>query len=106
MHLHRNPFNKIRNGLQKIETRVYDEKRQQVKVGDEIEFVLKDYSDHKFTVKVVDLIIAPNFSELFDTHPAELFGGKDKEDLTGIYQYYTKEEEEKYGVVGIVVEFK
>ncbi len=101
MHLAANPFRKISNGLQTIESRVNDEKRRQLAVGDEIEFALRDDPNQKFTAKVEELIVRPTFSELFDTNPPAAFGGETKEDLMGIFRYYSKEEEEKYGVVGI-----
>ena len=38
MKLNESPFERIKNGTKTIEFRLYDEKRQQVKVGDQIEF--------------------------------------------------------------------
>lgn len=101
MHLHLSPFTKIREGKQTIESRINDEKRRQLNVGDTIEFESRENPDDKFTVEVVELIKKPTFSELFDTNPPEQFGGTSKENLMGIYKYYSKEEEEKYGTVGI-----
>ncbi|RJQ28054.1 hypothetical protein C4565_04165 [Candidatus Parcubacteria bacterium] len=103
MHLHPNPFRKIKEGSQQIETRIYDEKRRQFKIGDSIEFISRENPEDKFLVEITDLIIKPTFSELFDTFPSELFGGKDKEDLMGIYKYYSPQEEKDFGVVGIKV---
>lgn len=42
MKLKQEPFEKIRNGSKTIELRIYDEKRQQVQIGDFIEFSLMD----------------------------------------------------------------
>lgn len=103
MHLHPNPYRKIKEGSQQIETRIYDEKRRQLKIGDTIEFTSRDNPEEKFSAEITDLIIKPTFSELFDTSPSELFGGTDKEDLMGIYQYYSPEEEKDWGVVGIQI---
>lgn len=36
------PFDKIKNGMKTIELRLYDEKRQQVKVGNLVEFSILD----------------------------------------------------------------
>ncbi len=44
------------------------------------------------------------FSKLFDAAPAAYFGGKDKGELMTIYKYYTKEEEKRFGVIGIRLE--
>ena len=38
MKLNEGPFERIKNGTKTIEFRLYDEKRQQIKVGDKIEF--------------------------------------------------------------------
>jgi ASC-1-like (ASCH) protein len=38
MRLHDGPFKLIKAGSKTIELRLYDEKRQEIKVGDEIEF--------------------------------------------------------------------
>ena len=38
MHLHDEPYKKIKNGKKKIEMRIKDEKRSTIKVGDTIEF--------------------------------------------------------------------
>ena len=36
MKLNENPFERIKNGTKTVEFRLYDEKRQQVKIGDKI----------------------------------------------------------------------
>lgn len=38
MKLNKSPFERIKNWTKTIEFRLYDEKRQQIKVGDKIEF--------------------------------------------------------------------
>ena len=38
MKLNESPFERIKNGKKTIEFRLYDEKRQQIKIGDKIEF--------------------------------------------------------------------
>ena len=42
--LNESPFERIKNGTKTIEFRLYDEKIQQIKIGDQIEFSkLPDY---------------------------------------------------------------
>ena len=106
MKLQLNPFEKIKSGSKTIEVRLNDEKRQQIKIGDEIEFSLMDQPNNTIKTKVLDLFHFSTFSELFDSYPAVDFGGTDKEDLMGIYKYYTQEDEKKYGVVGIKLEYE
>jgi ASC-1-like (ASCH) protein len=104
MRLQPNPFEKIKSGTKTIEIRLNDEKRQQVKIDDEVEFSLLSDDSQKIKAKIIDLYKYQTFSELFEAHPAEDFGAVNKDDLLSIYKYYTKEEESKYGVLGIKIE--
>ena len=100
-------FDYMKNGEKTIEIRLLDEKRQQIKVGDEIEIIKEPERQEKLLTKVIELIIYPSFNELLDSNPIECFAGPDnskKELLSILEEFYTKEEQEKYGVVGIRVE--
>jgi ASC-1-like (ASCH) protein len=103
MRLHPEPFERIRRGTQVIESRLNDEKRREIKVGDHIVFVLRPDFIEKEEVEVVELIHAPTFRDLFLSRPLTEFGIDDGniERAENMYQYYTKEDEAKYGVVGI-----
>lgn len=101
MHLNKAPFEGILGGSQTIETRINDEKRQTLNIGDKIEFVSRE-NDEKFVAEIIDLLKYKTFEELYISHSSQEFGGRDlNELLTSIYKYYSKEEEEKWGVVGI-----
>ena len=104
MRLYNKPFESIKNGKKTIEIRLYDEKRRKVKVGDIIEFSNLD-NNEKIKVKVINLHIFSNFEELFNNFDKTLLGyNLDEEaNYTEMYKYYTKEEENKYGVVGIEI---
>ena len=54
MRLHDEPFKLIKAGTKTIELRLYDEKRQEIKVGDEIEFTSRATGEKQVT-KVVAL---------------------------------------------------
>lgn len=73
MKLHAKPFAKIKNGEKTSEFRVNDAKRQQIKIGDLIEFTNRDDTDNKLTVEVTHLKTYPTFKDLFcelrDSHP-------------------------------------
>lgn len=99
MKLNESPFERIKNGTKKIEFRLYDEKRQKIKVGDKIEFSkLPDLSE-KLVVDVLDLYRADSFESLFRNIESDEETAKSKAD--SMRQIYSQEEEQKYGVLGI-----
>lgn len=99
------PFEKIAMQAKVIESRIYDEKRQQIALGDEIEFSENDNPEKKVRARVKGLLHYQSFKELFADHDPSLFGGESKEFLLNqIKQFYSDEDEQKYGVVGIRIE--
>jgi ASC-1-like (ASCH) protein len=99
------PFEKIASGSKVIESRLHDEKRQQINLGDQIEFVCNDDRSRKVVTAVKALYRYPSFANLFSDFCPSLFGGASKDDLIKeIETFYSKEEQEKYGVVGIKIE--
>lgn len=99
------PFEKIVSGNKVIESRLYDEKRQQINLRDQIEFVCNDDQSRKVIAIVKALYRYPTFENLFSDFSSLLFGGISKEELIGeIETFYSKEEQEKYGVIGIKIE--
>jgi ASC-1-like (ASCH) protein len=101
MKLQLKPFEKIKNGSKTIELRLNDEKRQLIKVGDEIEFSLTSDPSQKINVAVEDLYHFSTFKELFYSFKPIEYGSVDKEEYTDMYKYYSKQDEAKYGVLGI-----
>lgn len=95
-------FNSIRNKEKTIEVRLNDEKRQLIKVGDIIEFQHIDNGDI-LKVKVVDLYRFSTFEELFDRFDNKKLGLKEDDDYTIMNDFYTKEEQEEYGALGIEI---
>ena len=95
------PFEEIKNGTKTIEFRLYDEKRQQIKVGDQIEFSKLPSLKEKLLVNVVELYIETSFENLF----RKLYNDEDeiKSKAKSMYEYYSTEKEEQYGVVGIKI---
>lgn len=101
MKLQPSPFEKIKNGSKTLELRLNDEKRQLIKVGDEIEFSLAAGPDQKILVTVEDLYHFPTFKDLcYSFEPSE-YGSLDKEEYIKMYKYYSKEDEARYGVLAI-----
>ena len=96
------PFEQIASGEKIIESRLYDEKRQQVSVGDYIEFSCVDDMARKIQAEVRVLYQYRSFDALFSDFPPAYFGGASKEELlTTIKNFYSEEDQETYGVVGI-----
>lgn len=58
-------YNFILNGTKRIEIRLYDEKRQKIKVGDTIKFLKEPELKESFKVKVVELLRYDSFEDLF-----------------------------------------
>ena len=104
MKLKNEPFMSIKNGLKTIEMRLFDEKRKQIKVGDTIEFT-NIVSLEKLKVKVIALHKFKNFEELYSHFNKTQLGYKQTEIASpnDMNQYYTNEDIEKYGVVGIEI---
>ncbi len=99
------PFEKITSGNKFIESRLYDEKRQHINLGDQIEFVCNDDQSKKVIAIVKALYRYPFFENMFSDFSPLLFGGNSKEELIEeIETFYSKEEQGKYGVIGIKIE--
>jgi len=105
MKLATEPYNNIASGKKVIESRLFDEKRQKISVGDTIVFSENDKPENSVTALVKGLLQYPTFSELFSNHESSLFGEESKDFLLKqIKQFYSDEEEQKYGVVGIEIQ--
>ena len=100
MKLRREPFEAIRLEQKTIEMRLYDEKRQQIAVGDTIAFRCEE---EKLTVRVVGLHRFPDFATLYGALPHSALGSTDPKDMEA---YYSLEEQQKYGVLGIEMEVR
>ncbi len=105
MKLATDPYNKIVSGKKVIESRLFDEKRQEIAIGDQIIFSENDKVENNVTTVVKGLLRYQTFKELFADHEPSLFGEESRDFLLSqIKQFYSDEEELKYGVVGIKLE--
>lgn len=96
------PYKNIASGKKVIESRLFDEKRQQISIGDTIEFSENDKPENVVRVTVTDLFQYKTFKELFVVHEPSLFGEESSDFLLSqIKQFYSGEDELKYGVIGI-----
>lgn len=99
MKLQNEPFNQIKLGTKEIEIRLNDDKRKMFKINDYIEFTNITTLEIMF-VKITNLYNFKNFEELFNHFDNSTLGGGTYEEM---YDYYSKEEENKYGVLGIEI---
>ncbi len=99
MKLNENPFERIKNGTKTVEFRLFDEKRQKIKVGDKIEFSKLPDLQEKLLVDVVELYREDTFEDLF----RKLYSNE--EEITrktkAMYEIYSQEKEQQYGILGI-----
>lgn len=105
MSIYHSGFDSIVSGQQRIEVRVNDLRRQQIKMGDTIILTRKPEEDESLQLEVIGLSYFRTFKDLFESLPAELFGWPlgitIEEQVLGMHKYYTKPEEEQFGVVAI-----
>ena len=105
MKLLEHPFNEIKAGRKKVEMRLFDEKRQKIRVGDRIRFT-SEKDGETLTVTVVGLHRFANFISLANAFQPKELGFKDDSAakiagiMTGIY---SEEEIAKHGTLAIRV---
>lgn len=102
MKLFPSDFEDVKSGKKKRDYRLYDEKRQNLRVGDSILFRKLPNLDEEFLVEVTNIEVFPNWYECYSRHYEEDF--KDRypnveavvED-TYLGGYYTEEESNALG---------
>lgn len=108
MRLNPAPFERMKKGSKEVEIRLNDIKRRLIKVGDTITFTSLSDKAETLSLKVIALHRFKTFRELVEVIPMSKFGypeDKSRTDFTeSIYTIYNKDEEQKYGVLGIELE--
>lgn len=98
------PSEKISSGAKTIELRLYDEKHQKIRTGDDIIFT-NTASGEKLRAGVKKLHLFDSFEDLYKTLPLLKCGYTEEELDTAhsddMNQYYSAQKQQKYGVVGI-----
>jgi ASC-1-like (ASCH) protein len=107
MSLYEIPFERIKKGKKDIEVRLYDEKRKKVQLGDTITFAKLPERQEEVTVEVIGLFRFKSFRDLFKTFDKSRFGHPTdytiENQVNGMRDAYSEEEEKKYGVLGIYI---
>ena len=97
-------YNLLESGEKTIELRLFDEKRQKIKIGDKIIFSDSSDNTRTFNAVVVNLYQAKNFNELCNIITPKQAGFSSKERLIhSLEDFYSPDSQEKFGVVGIEI---
>ncbi len=106
MNLASEPFRLIESGQKTVEVRLYDEKRQAIKRDDKIVFYFCECVDNIITARVTGLKRFNTFIELMQSDLFERtgFNWTPEQAAQSMYEYYTPEQEKKYGVLAIEIE--
>ena len=100
------PFNQIKEGSKTIEVRLNDQKRKTLEVGDYIIFS-NTKNNEKLEKKIISLNNYDTFRQLFNSFDSILLGARgynEEEYEKCMYSFYTKEQEQEYGVLAIELE--
>lgn len=104
LHLNDLPFGQMKSGAKTVELRLYDEKRRGIRVGDTIVFY-RTGGTERIRARVKALHRAPTFERLFGMPgmlaKAGCAGMSSEEAVDFMRQFYPREREERYGVLGI-----
>lgn len=104
MNLNDTPFQLVENKQKTIEMRLNDEKRQLIQVGDQILFT-NTKTNKQLICLVEEVFHYDNFEDLYQNHDKKELGYLEDEisDPSDMLEYYSKEQIEKYHVVGIKI---
>ena len=97
-------FDLVQDGSKTIELRLWDEKRQQIKPGDEI--IFRD-GERVLTVIVTGLVVAETFADLLKMIDVKETGIPTTEQaLTVMNSVYDIDKQKQNAVVGIMIKLK
>ena len=107
MNLYDNPFQKIKEGKKTVEMRLFDEKRKKIKIGDRIIFNNLE-TNEKIKVEITGIKTFMSFEELYNSYDKIAMGysQNEKANPKDMEIYYSKEEQEKFGVCGIEIQLE
>lgn len=100
-------FDYIKTGTKRIEIRLYDEKRQKINIGDTIKFLREPTLSESLNARVIGLLRYENFNQLFNDFDISILADNSitKDDLLiTLQEFYSKEKQDAYGVLGIRIE--
>ena len=96
-------FNKMKNNECHVEVRLFDKKRQQLKIGDVIEFV-NSRTQEKLLTQLRGIAIFENFEDMVDYLTPQLLGYDNKDELMLRFErLYPADMVIKFNLVGLFV---
>ena len=99
------PFNAITSGNKTIESRLFDDKRQKIQIGDQIVFTNRDKPSQTATIEVDGLLRYATLHDSFSQNDPHRFGGERVEWLKNqINEFYSLHDQKQNGVIGIEFE--
>lgn len=104
MGLYEEYFESIKEGKKRMEVRLNDEKRQEIKIGDAINFIKLPKQDEILKVVVSELKEYPTFQAMYEDIPFNEFdceGWTMEEMIKGTFEIYSPEQEKKWGTLAI-----
>ena len=98
-------FNLLKSGRKTIELRLFDEKRQKIKIGDIIEFSNASNAKDTFFAQVIDLYKAPDFKSLCSKISIQQAGFSSQDELLKtLEEFYPPQRQKEFGVIGIEIQ--
>lgn len=108
MNLQKEPFLKIKSGAKKVESRLFDDKRKKINIGDIISFSVNTNGDifqEKINTKVTALFLYSSFEKMMKDLPSSWFGWDSSASaIEEINKFYSSTDQENHGVIGIKIE--
>ncbi len=107
MHLDPEAYARIEDGRKTVELRLYDGKRRRIRAGDVIRFESTADETDVLYARVEGMRFFASFDELYEALPLTACGYTEEEVRTAsphdMDRYYAREDQAKWGVVGIEV---
>ena len=100
-------FEVVKNGTKRVEVRLYDEKRKKMNIGDELVFFKRPLEEEKLVTVITNLKRFKAIEELLSNYQMKdiYIDGTKKDDFIKLLgRFYSKEEQENYGIVAIEFE--
>ena len=100
-------FEIVKNGTKRVEIRLFDKKRELMKIGDKITFYKRPLLEEKLDTKITGINRFETIEELLNKYEMKeiyIEGYEKLEFIKLLSRFYSKVDQEKYGFVAIEFE--